>query len=221
MTDPADLSIDWHLDDPAETSVLPVAKTIIEHQKQGSGERIAALCFYALGWHSLWAGARLFDERIYAGARGPKIPQLYDENGRINLKAIMFSPKLTSDSADTVQTVLNTYGQLDTQDLLYVLRVERPFYLARIERSKRAPLIDYAEIADWFRSLHHPAAHTAAGIYRRALITLHQLVTEQTESQSFTEQQAQMQRIITEALNLEPSGDNGADINSSAHERSL
>lgn len=204
MTDPADLSIDWHLDDPAETSVLSVAKPIIKHQHRGSVERIAALCFYALGWHSLWADTRLFDEPIYAGTRGPKIPRLHDDNGRINLPTIMFAPDLPTEADTTVSAVLESYGQLDTTDLLNMLQVERPFYSTRVrsEQLTHTPLIDYAEIANWFRSLHHPAAHTAAGIYRRALITLHQLITEQTESQSFTEQQAQMQRIITDALEL-------------------
>lgn len=116
-------------------SVFDVAKYILKKQGRLSTMKLQKLCYYAQAWSLVWDDAPLFNEEFQAWANGPVCKELFsktqgkfyvtvsDEDGDIrNLKKYQ---------KETIDAVLNHYGDKDAQWLSQLTHMEDPWNNAR------------------------------------------------------------------------------------------
>ncbi|MEH3100247.1 Panacea domain-containing protein [Sphingomonas adhaesiva] len=97
--------------------------------------KLQKLVYYSQAWSLVWDDAPLFDDEIQAWANGPVVPALYREHrGRFQLFAgdIPGNPEnLTEDQRDTINVVLEFYGDKSPQWLSDLTHMEAPWRDAR------------------------------------------------------------------------------------------
>ncbi|MFZ4098711.1 MAG: Panacea domain-containing protein [Chlamydiia bacterium] len=119
-------------------SVLDVAAYILG-KFQGMGKPVTAmklqkLVYYSQAWSLVWDETPLFSERIFAWANGPVVPALYEKHrGEFHLTCISGgnSERLSTNQQDTVDQVLETYGDRTAQWLSDLSHLELPWKQAR------------------------------------------------------------------------------------------
>ncbi|MFR5875647.1 MAG: Panacea domain-containing protein [Eubacterium sp.] len=116
-------------------SVFDVAKYILKQKGKLSTMKLQKLCYYSQAWSLVWDDAPLFDEEFEAWANGPVCRELFsktqgkfwvtatDEDGDIR--------KLKSYQKETIDAVLNHYGNRDAQWLSQLTHMEDPWIEAR------------------------------------------------------------------------------------------
>lgn len=116
-------------------NVFDVAKYILRKKGRLSTMKLQKLCYYSQTWSLVWDDAPLFDEEFEAWANGPVCRELFlktqgkfwvnadDENGDIR--------KLKNYQKDTIDAVLNHYGNKDAQWLNQLTHMEDPWKSAR------------------------------------------------------------------------------------------
>lgn len=122
--------------------------------------KLQKLAYYSQAWSLVWDEAPLFEERIEAWANGPVAPELY-ANHRLQYmieKLPAGDPAvLTSDQVETIDAILDYYGDKDSQWLSDLTHMERPWLDAR---GKLAPgergnkVITHAAMAEYYGSLY-------------------------------------------------------------------
>lgn len=119
--------------------VFDVAKYILRKLKR-RGEtpvttwKLQKLVYYAQAWSLVWDDEPLFQNRIEAWAGGPVVPDLYQEHrGRFKISDLARGDwrNLTEVQSDTVNVVVNHYGQRSAQYLSELTHRERPWKEAR------------------------------------------------------------------------------------------
>lgn len=116
-------------------NVFDVAKYILKKKGKLSTMKLQKLCYYAQAWSLVWDDAPLFEEEFEAWANGPVCKELFlktqgkfwvtanDEDGDIR--------KLKSYQKETIDVVLNHYGNKDAQWLSQLTHMEDPWIDAR------------------------------------------------------------------------------------------
>lgn len=116
-------------------NVFDVAKYILETKGTMSTMKLQKLCYYAQAWSLVWDDAPLFDEEFEAWANGPVCRELFfktqgqfsasaaDETGGEN--------NLTDNEKDTIDQVLEHYGDKNAQWLSQLTHMEDPWNKAR------------------------------------------------------------------------------------------
>ena len=117
-------------------SVFDVAKYILEKQGRMSTWKLQKLCYYAQAWTYTWTEKPLFDEEFEAWANGPVCPCLFREHkGRFMLEKsdLMLgnSEVLTADENESIDTVLDYYGDKEAFWLREQTHSEAPWINAR------------------------------------------------------------------------------------------
>ncbi|MCL2018341.1 MAG: DUF4065 domain-containing protein [Oscillospiraceae bacterium] len=98
------------------TTVLDVAKYILSKQGEISTWKLQKLCYYSQAWALAWSdGVSLFNEDFQAWTNGPVCRKLYDlHKGEYLISYDDFNfgniDNLTEDEKDTIDTVLENYG---------------------------------------------------------------------------------------------------------------
>lgn len=117
-------------------NVFDVAKYVLEKQGTMSTMKLQKLCYYAQAWSLVWDDAPLFDEEFEAWANGPVCRELFfktkgqfsvsvaDETGGEN--------NLTDNEKDTIDQVLEHYGDKNAQWLSQLTHMEDPWNKARV-----------------------------------------------------------------------------------------
>lgn len=117
-------------------SVFDVAKYILEKTGSMSTMKLQKLCYYSQAWSVAWTERPLFHERIEAWINGPVCPALF----AIHKKKFMIRPDdiphgnadaLDADQADTVDKVLEYYGDWSPYELREQTHCEAPWKDAR------------------------------------------------------------------------------------------
>ena len=97
--------------------------------------KLQKLCYYAQAWSLVWDDAPLFDEDFEAWANGPVCPELFhktqgqfivhasDEQGDVS--------RLSDNQKDSINKVLDFYGDKDAQWLSQLTHLEEPWKSAR------------------------------------------------------------------------------------------
>ena len=97
--------------------------------------KLQKLVYYAQAWSMAWDGVPLFPEHIEAWAFGPVVPALYAEHrGRYVLgpDEIGGNPgEVQGEAKETVDAVLDFYGEKSAYWLSEVSHKERPWAKAR------------------------------------------------------------------------------------------
>lgn len=139
--------------------VFDVAAYILKKHGSLTSMKLQKLVYYSQAWSLVWDEKPLFKERIEAWANGPVSPDLYAAHRGEFMVAK--EPKgdaklLTKDEKDTVNAVLETYGDKGANWLSALTHSESPWIDARAglsdgERSNRP--ITHGQMAEYYGNL--------------------------------------------------------------------
>ncbi|HSX38102.1 MAG TPA: type II toxin-antitoxin system antitoxin SocA domain-containing protein [Chlamydiales bacterium] len=124
-----------HIEKPV--SVLDVAAYIIKEQPKKqplTAWKLQKLVYYCQAWSLVWDEKPLFRESILAWANGPVVRELYQQHKRMFYVKDMpkGSPNnLSANQKDTIDHVLNAYGDKTAQWLSDLTHLEDPWKEAR------------------------------------------------------------------------------------------
>lgn len=117
-------------------TVFDAAKYILEQRGPMSTMKLQKLCYYAQAWSLVWDDNPLFDQDFEAWANGPVCHELFNEHqGHFSVTAAQErkgdSGHLSPKQKDTIDKVLEFYGNRDAQWLSQLTHIERPWRVAR------------------------------------------------------------------------------------------
>jgi len=141
-------------------SVHDVAAYILEKKGAMTAMKLQKLVYYSQAWGLVWDEKPLFEERIQAWANGPVSPALYYfHRGRFQVGDWPNGEagKLNQEQIDTVDAVLEFYGDKPSNWLSELTHSEPPWLEAREglqpgERGERE--ISHASMAEYYGSLY-------------------------------------------------------------------
>ena len=114
--------------------VFDVAKYILEKQDSITTMKLQKLVYYSQAWSVVWDEKPLFGEKIQAWASGPVVRELYEvHKGEFRISDL---PKgnidnLTQEEQETIDAVLQAYGDKPAQWLSDLTHMEKPWNEAR------------------------------------------------------------------------------------------
>ncbi|WP_176357777.1 Panacea domain-containing protein [Mycobacterium persicum] len=117
-------------------NVRDVARYILHRSAPMSSMKLQKLAYYAQGWHLAFDGEPLFDSKIEAWANGPVVRDLYNAHRGLftiheNTLGQFDENSLTTAEKETVDAVLEAYGDMDAHRLSNLTHSERPWIEAR------------------------------------------------------------------------------------------
>lgn len=117
-------------------SVFDVARYILSKCGTISTMKLQKLCYYAQAWSLAWTEKPLFWEEIQAWANGPVCPDLFNAHrGRFMISedtlGIGEISRLSDDQRDTIDRVLEHYGNWEPYELREQTHSEPPWQAAR------------------------------------------------------------------------------------------
>ena len=142
-------------------NVFDVAKYIIRDFEEVSAMKLQKLVYYSQAWSLVWNERPLFKERIEAWISGPVVPALY----KIHRGKFLLKPKdisegnirhLNSAQKETIDRVLDFYGEYDSQWLSDLTHMEAPWKKARGRLSSNergSQEISLASMSEYYSSL--------------------------------------------------------------------
>jgi uncharacterized phage-associated protein len=118
-------------------SAEDVAVYILEKRRSMSAMKLQKLVYYAQAWSLVWDEKPLFDDQIQAWLAGPVVPALYAKHrGLFTVDKSVFregdSSKLGDVERETVDAVLDFYGDRPAEWLSDLTHKERPWRDARV-----------------------------------------------------------------------------------------
>ena len=142
-------------------SVFDIAKYILEKMGSTTAMTLQKLVYYCQAWSLVWDKKPLFRERIEAWANGPVVRELFEAHRG---KFLVFSADLSCGNPEllgqtereTVDSVLNYYGDKSSQWLSDLTHNEEPWQKARVgveegERGFRE--ISLADMEEYYSSI--------------------------------------------------------------------
>lgn len=141
-------------------AVQDVAAYILGKKSPMTAMKLHKLCYYAQAWSLVWDERPLFSDHIEAWTNGPIVPALYARHrGRFEVASGEiggYASVLTEAEQETVDAVLEYYGDKPSQWLSDLVHEERPWEDAR----QKLPLgergdekITHAAMAEYYGSL--------------------------------------------------------------------
>ena len=117
-------------------SILDVAKYILEKKGPMTTMKLQKLCYYSQAWSLAWDETPLFNEDFEAWANGPVCPTLfYSHKGHYSVPSNFFSRRSSASFSDsereTIDKVLDYYGDKEPQWLSNLTHMEEPWRRAR------------------------------------------------------------------------------------------
>lgn len=116
-------------------NIFDVAKYALEKKGPMSTMKLQKLCYYCQAWSLVWTDHPLFTEDFQAWANGPVCPELFRKTqGQYSVSASDETDglgDLTDDEKDTIDHVLDHYGDHDAQWLSQLTHMEDPWRQAR------------------------------------------------------------------------------------------
>ena len=117
-------------------SALDVAAYILHKLGGMTAMKLQKLVYYSQAWSLVWDETVLFKEKIEAWANGPVVRELFElHRGRFRVSQETFAggdpDKLAAEQKETVDAVLEYYGEKSSQWLSDLTHMEDPWKLAR------------------------------------------------------------------------------------------
>ncbi|MET4687420.1 Panacea domain-containing protein [Sinorhizobium fredii] len=141
-------------------AAIDVATYVLEQKGEMSAMKLQKLVYYSQAWSLVWDERPLFDESIEAWANGPVCPALYARHrGDFLVTAGTFggnSAVLDGTAKETIDRVLEFYGDKPAQWLSELTHIERPWLDARdgVPVGARCNnVIGHAAMAEYYASL--------------------------------------------------------------------
>jgi len=127
---------DYVAEEITMANVFDVADHILKKKGELTAMKLQKLVYYSQAWHSVWEEEVLFPERIEAWLNGPVCPVLYAEHrGKFKVDKETFKNKLegnlTSSQLESIDSVINYYGDKTSQWLSDLTHQEQPWQQAR------------------------------------------------------------------------------------------
>lgn len=146
------------------TSIVDVAKYILERKGTMSIMKLQKLCYYSQAWTLAWDEIPLFKEDFQAWANGPVCRELFDfHRGQFLIKSDDL-PQLCDEhnfsmiERETIDKVLEFYGDREDHWLSELTHKERPWKEAR-QKANALPgdscseVITKESMADYYAGL--------------------------------------------------------------------
>lgn len=142
-------------------NIFDVAVYITDKLGEISAMKLQKLVYYCQAWSLVWDDDPLFEETIQAWANGPVVPELYQEHkGLFKVNSETFPngnpSQLLSSQSETIDVVLEYYGDKPSQWLSDLTHAEAPWRNARqgLSASERGNQeITWAEMAEYYNSI--------------------------------------------------------------------
>jgi uncharacterized phage-associated protein len=117
----------------AQATCFDVAEYILQQLGPLTTWKLQKLVYYCQAWSLVWDEEPLFDECIEAWSNGPVIPELYDyHRGQFIIDSVPGDPdNLEEYQKDTIDSVLESYGDSSAQWLSDLTHMEEPWNEAR------------------------------------------------------------------------------------------
>lgn len=119
-------------------NIFTVARKILHDKGEMSTWKLQKLCYYSQAWSLAWTNAPLFPEDFQAWRNGPVCPELFHiHQGKFMIgedgisKSLESSVALTEDETDTINRVLEYYGDWQPYELREQTHCESPWIVAR------------------------------------------------------------------------------------------
>lgn len=115
-------------------TVFDVSAYIIKKLGPISSMKLQKLTYYSQAWSLVWDEKPLFSEKIEAWANGPVIPDLFSyHRGQFSVSEILIGniDNLNDNQKETINAVLNFYGDKPAQWLIDLSHSEKPWQIAR------------------------------------------------------------------------------------------
>ncbi len=113
--------------------VFDVAKYILAKQGTMTTMKLQKLVYYCQAWSVVW-DEPIFNEEIQAWASGPVVPELYQAHkGKYQISTLTQGDisNLKPEEKETIDVVLETYGDKSAQWLSDLTHMEKPWNEAR------------------------------------------------------------------------------------------
>ncbi len=140
-------------------NVHDIAAYILGKRSPITAMKLQKLVYYSQAWSLVWDEAPLFEEPIEAWANGPVVRDLYEIHRgvfKVHQWPAGNANNLTQSEKDTVDQVLNYYGNMSSQDLSNRTHQEDPWREARkgLQPDQRGDrVISLASMAEYYSSL--------------------------------------------------------------------
>lgn len=125
------------------TSIIDVAKYILERQGTMSTMKLQKLCYYSQAWCLAWEEQPLFNEDFQAWANGPVCPELFKLHRHkfsISSEELpqLIGDNLNNSEKEIVNQILEFYGDKEAYWLSELTHKERPWKDARQKANAKA-----------------------------------------------------------------------------------
>lgn len=140
-------------------SAHDVAAYIVSKLGHVSAMKLQKLVYYCQAWSLVWDDEQLFSEPVEAWANGPVVRDLYTQHrGQFSITSWPTgdASRLDQTQAETVESVLQYYGDMNAQMLSDLTHNEQPWKQARrgmAEGSRGRSEISCASMAEYYSSL--------------------------------------------------------------------
>ena len=139
-------------------TVFDVAEYVLKKHGPMTTMKLQKLVYYCQAWSLVWDEAPIFDEPIEAWANGPVVRELFERHrGQFEVATVEGDcKKLTKAQRETVQGVLQHYGNKSSQWLSDLTHLEQPWKDARAnipESVRGKSCISHGAMADYYGNL--------------------------------------------------------------------
>lgn len=141
------------------TNVFDVATYILKRRGPMTTWKLQKLVYYCQAWSLVWDDDALFPEEIEAWANGPVVRELYNVHAskyRVESLGRGDENNLSPDQRETVDAVLEYYGDKSPQWLSDLTHMEDPWKNARMgnpEGARGDTVIPKQDLAEYYGSL--------------------------------------------------------------------
>ena len=140
-------------------SALDVAAYILKRLGQMTTMKLQKLIYYCQAWSLVWDEKHLFKENIEAWAYGPVVRELFNyHRGQFSISTVLTGNPdlLDNQQKETIEAVLDYYGNKSSQWLSDLTHMEDPWKLTRLrtpefERGNR--IISHELLAEYYGSI--------------------------------------------------------------------
>jgi uncharacterized phage-associated protein len=139
-----------------------IANYILRKLGRMTAMKLQKLVYYSQAWSLVWDEKPLFRERIEAWVNGPVVPNLYRvHRGQFDVKDWPHGDpdNLSAVQRETVDIVLNFYGDKSSQWLSDLTHAEQPWKDARqglAPTDRGGNEITHASMAEYYSSIPRP-----------------------------------------------------------------
>ena len=116
------------------SDVSDAAQYILDTQGMMTTWKLQKLIYYSQAWSTVWDDEPLFGEPVEAWANGPVVRDLYGKHrGQYQVRTVQGGApsRLTDDKRETIDAVLDAYGQMAPWELSELTHREPPWRDAR------------------------------------------------------------------------------------------